>query len=124
MTNNLKAIRLKNKKTQAEVAQMLGISYQAYAHYEKGRRQPAPEQLAVLADYYSVSIDELMGRSDKAPKDSDYDNTLIKIATDEEDLIYYYRRLGEIYGSDMQHAQLTIFKSLVEVTVKGKMSGY
>ncbi len=124
MTNNLKVIRQKNKKTQAEVARTLGISYQAYAHYEKGRRQPAPEQLAILADFYSVSVDELMGRSEKAPRDGACDSPMIKIATDEEDLIYYYRRLGEIYGSEMQQAQLTIFKSLVDVTVKNKLSDF
>ena len=60
--NNLKYLRKKNGKTQKEIADFLGIVQQAYGHYETGRRQIPAENIVKLADYFGVSIDELMGR--------------------------------------------------------------
>lgn len=56
----LKFLRQKHNKRQADVADYLGITYQAYAHYEKGRHQPDPETLKKLADYFYVSVDYLL----------------------------------------------------------------
>ena len=60
--NNLKLFRKKYGKTQKEIADYLGIVQQAYGHYETGRRQIPSDNLARLADYYKVSIDDLIGR--------------------------------------------------------------
>ncbi|MFI3167811.1 MAG: helix-turn-helix transcriptional regulator [Bacillota bacterium] len=63
--NNLYNLRTGSKLNQREVANVLGITYQAYAHYETGRRQPSPEQLILLADFFNVSVDHLLGRENK-----------------------------------------------------------
>lgn len=60
----LKKIRNKKGLTQAEVAAKLGITYQAYAHYETGRRQPDPEMLLKMANLFGVSTDYLLGRDE------------------------------------------------------------
>lgn len=60
--NNLKYFRKKYGKTQKEIADFLGIVQQSYGHYETGRRQIPSENLVKLANYYNVSIDELVGR--------------------------------------------------------------
>lgn len=116
--NNLKNIRKQQHKTQREVAEKLGISYQAYAHYEKERRQPSPEQLIVLAKYFNVSIDELIGRDEITQEERAAgwrDTKRIDVTPDEDDLIYYFRELGRLYGKEMQKVQLTNMKNLVEV---------
>lgn len=64
-------LRRKNNKTQQDVANYLGISYQAYAHYEKGRNQPDPETIRKLALYFNVSSDYLLGLRDEI-KDFEY----------------------------------------------------
>ena len=43
---------------------MLGISLRAYQFYESGAYDPALPNLIALADYFQVSIDYLVGRSD------------------------------------------------------------
>lgn len=43
----------------------LGISTRAYQYYESGERYPDFEGLLALADYFQVSIDYLVGRSDE-----------------------------------------------------------
>lgn len=116
--NNLKTLRKLQHKTQIEVAEKLGISYQAYAHYEKGRRQPSPEQLIVLAQYFDVTVDELIGRNEITQEErvSGWrDTKRIDVTPDEEDLVLYFRELGRLYGKEMQKVQLTNMKNLVEV---------
>lgn len=61
---NLKKIRTQNKKQQQEVADYLGINRVSYARYESGERQPDFQTVANLADYFKVSVDYLLGRTD------------------------------------------------------------
>lgn len=60
--NNLKYYRKKSGKTQAEIAEFLGLTQTAYGNYELGKRQIMPYNLAKLADLYGVSVDDLIGR--------------------------------------------------------------
>ena len=59
---NIKSLRLDRNLNQQTVANYLGITQQAYANYERGVRQPDPETLTKLADFFDVSIDYLLGR--------------------------------------------------------------
>ena len=61
--NNLKYYRKKARKTQQEVAQFLGVTQTAYGNYELGKRQMTPASLSNLADFYDVSVDDLLGRN-------------------------------------------------------------
>lgn len=65
MENNLKAVRKRAGKTQSEVAADLKISAVALSYYESGKRDVSGEFLCRLADYYSVSVDELLCRGQK-----------------------------------------------------------
>ena len=48
--------------TQKAVADYIGLSRQAYAHYEFGDRYPDLKTLCKLADSFGVSVDYLLGR--------------------------------------------------------------
>jgi transcriptional regulator with XRE-family HTH domain len=50
--------------TQTGIAEKLGLTYQAYSHYEKGRSTPPLDILIQIADILDVSIDYLTGRVD------------------------------------------------------------
>jgi len=54
---------LRGDKTQEEVAKALGLSRARYAHYEQGRSEPSLELLEKMADYFDVSVDYLLGRT-------------------------------------------------------------
>lgn len=47
--------------TQREVAKELKISKSTIASYETGRTQPDIEMLGLIADFYNVSLDWLLG---------------------------------------------------------------
>ena len=43
----------------------LGLSQRTYAYYESGQRMVPPEVLCALGDLYGVSVDYLLGRTDR-----------------------------------------------------------
>lgn len=59
----LKILREQKKKSQTEMAEILHISRQAYNFYENGQREPKIDMLLKMADYFGVSVDYLLGRS-------------------------------------------------------------
>lgn len=64
MDTNLKKLRLLRRKTQLSVQMETGIEQALLSKYESGKRIPPTETLVVLADYYGVSMDYIMGRTD------------------------------------------------------------
>ena len=61
----LLALRKQNGLTQAEAADMLGLSLSAHNRYEYGKREPTASVLIRMADLYGVTIDYLVGRTDE-----------------------------------------------------------
>ena len=49
---------------QKDIALAIGVSVRTYQRYEKGEMQPTMPILISLADYFDISIDYLVGRSD------------------------------------------------------------
>ena len=50
--------------SQKETAADLGIGITTYCRYELGMREPNASLLDQMADYYDVSVDYLLGRTD------------------------------------------------------------
>ena len=57
-------LRTDNDLTQKEVAKILNTSKQGYSNYERGTRKLSIEDLIKLADFYKVSTDYILGRTD------------------------------------------------------------
>lgn len=62
----LKTLRKERDLTQEEVAAHLGISFQAISKWERGDGYPDITMLPALANYFRVSVDELIGMDDIA----------------------------------------------------------
>ena len=63
--NVLKSLRTAKGLTQEELAQILKISRSTVGMYENGSREPDYETLELIADYFNVDIDYLLGRTNK-----------------------------------------------------------
>ena len=61
----LKALRKEVGLNQTEMAADLELSPSGYQCYEQGRGYPDVPRLCQLAEYFGVSIDYLLGRTDK-----------------------------------------------------------
>lgn len=61
----LKELRNEKKKTQKEMADFLGLKLRAYQYYEGATHYPEVPNLLKLADFFEVSTDYLLGRSNE-----------------------------------------------------------
>lgn len=66
MTFPERIIKIKTEKNllQKDIAIAIGVSVRNYQRYEKGEQQPTLPVLIKIADYFDVSLDYLVGRSD------------------------------------------------------------
>lgn len=64
LSKRIKQLRESHGETQQKMAENLGVSQQTIAGWEKGQRNPSLETLSTLADYFGVSVDYLLGRTD------------------------------------------------------------
>ena len=60
----MRDLREDHDKTQREIAEVLGTSQTMYARYERGANELPIRHLVKLCDYYGVSADYFLGRSD------------------------------------------------------------
>ena len=65
----MKELRKERVLTQKAVASALGIGQTTVANYENGSRFPDLEKLGEIADFYKVSVDELLGRLTFRPQE-------------------------------------------------------
>ena len=59
---NLQLYRKKRNLTQSELAEKVGISVSAIEKYEAGTRTPLMKNAKKLANFFNITIDELLGR--------------------------------------------------------------
>ena len=64
LNDALKRCRKLRKVTQKQAATAANVSESMYQFYEYGRNEPTASVLIALADYFDVSLDYLVGRSD------------------------------------------------------------
>lgn len=63
MSKRLRDLRENNVFTQKQIAEYLYVKQSAYSRYERNSRNIPIEYLFKLADYYNVSVDYILGRT-------------------------------------------------------------
>lgn len=64
----LKKLRQEKNMTMKQMAELLGMVLRNYQRYETGEVDPPLSKAVALADYFDVSLDYLVGRSDIAER--------------------------------------------------------
>ncbi len=107
LNDKLKYLRKNRDLTQADLGDLLNMTRQGYAHYEKGTRSPDHKSILKLANYYKISANELIDdrevpeeiayiyESELYSTNKDYNKlvTTIKINANEKNLISLFRQL-------------------------------
>lgn len=65
MKTRIRDLREDRDLTQTEVSRLLNISQVAYSYYELNKRNIPLDYLCKLADFYNVSVDYLLYRTEK-----------------------------------------------------------
>ena len=68
----IRSLRESMNYSQVKFAEIFGIGQSSVVRYEKGEASPALELLVKIADYYDVSLDYILGRTDN-PQGKLYD---------------------------------------------------
>ena len=86
-SENIKRLRKERELTQEALADFLGVSFQAVSKWERGESYPDIELLPTIADFFSVSTDEILG---------------VDKAKNEEEILAYIDKFdnGKFKGSD------------------------
>ncbi len=61
----IRNLREDHDLTQSQVGQAINVPQRTYAYYESGQRMIPPHVLCALADFYHVSVDYLLERTDR-----------------------------------------------------------
>lgn len=77
IAKKIKAARLKKNITQMDLADTMGISYQAVSNWERGNSMPDIAKLPELCQILDLNLDELLGNNDTI-------GTVKKMISDEE----------------------------------------
>lgn len=72
MKFRLRELREEFGLTQKQVGVLIGVKDSAVSKYERMEQQPDYESLIKLADYFDVSLDYLLGRTDERDKNASY----------------------------------------------------
>lgn len=64
LSETLKALRVSSGAPQSQIAKAAGVSTTQYQNYEYGKSEPTATVLVALADFFDVSLDYMVGRSD------------------------------------------------------------
>ena len=68
MNNNLKKLRIEKGKSQEQIAKIANVSQSNYSKYELNKTQMPYAIIEKLADYFNVSIDYLLGKTETPNK--------------------------------------------------------
>lgn len=61
----IRALREDADLTQEKMGKAINVPQRTYAYYESGQRMIPPRVLCALADYHKVSVDYILGRTNK-----------------------------------------------------------
>ena len=109
----LKELRKSRKLLQKDLARYLQVAESTYSYWEQGKFEPDTETLKKLADYFNVSVDYLLGRTEN--KETVSTENLFKtkkapesLSDDEQELLKQYNLLD----SHSKTALLELAKNL------------
>jgi len=87
----IKDLRSDRELTQTEVARACKVSTQCISSLEAGTRNPTGSTLSALADFYSVSVDYLLGREES---ETYFQSTAVSQSEEERRLINMFRNMS------------------------------
>lgn len=111
--DRLTQLRKELNMTQEELARNLSISRGTISMWEINQRTPDPDTLQRIADYFGVSVDYLLGRTDKRNPDRSQSDDLERFWPD---TVRILRRAGRRMTPEERRRIARIIEAAVEDT--------
>ena len=109
--NRIKELRTQRKITQEELGNIINVQKAAVSKYELGRAVPSTDVLTKLANYFNVSVDYLLGRTNEPGGTgfqkgdnggSQNDGEREKIPPHQKDYVELHRLIDELPHKDVE----------------------
>jgi transcriptional regulator with XRE-family HTH domain len=100
----LKQLREQQNLTQIELAKTLKLADSTISLYESDKREPDYETLKKIADFFSVTVDYLLGR-EMTIKAYKVTGDVLDISELEEEEQQYLRQLAEMFKKKMKKSK-------------------
>lgn len=65
LSERLRSLREERNLSQKSLVHEMGLALNTYVRYERGEREPVASVLVRMADFYGVTLDYLVGRSEE-----------------------------------------------------------
>lgn len=114
---NIKRNRLRQGLSQAKLGDLLNVSQQAVAKWEKSIAEPDTNALKKLASIFHTSIDELLnydGITAEERASGASETKKISITPIEDEMLYLFREIGFKHGEDAQRALITVAEKMLK----------
>ena len=96
LAQHLKELRVFHNYTQEYVSSKLNIERPSYSNYELGKRTPTLELVVAFANFYEVSLDDLLCNPDFTPSKSKLEDKPSEAIGREKELLSIYRALPDL----------------------------
>lgn len=106
IADNLKLLRKKQKMTQTDLAKALNLSPGTIGMWETNKRNPDIQTLKRIADFFGVSVSEIVGDSESPPQSVAFEHPAIQqaapgITESEREILALFRRLTDIQRGEL-----------------------
>lgn len=93
LSEKIKELRIEKNLTVEELSKAINYSKTVVYYWERGLRRPNSSALSVLANYFNVSVDYLIGNEESFPPFSG--ERAETLSEEEQKLLTYYRAIGK-----------------------------
>ena len=94
----LRELRAERNISQGKLGEMLGVTKVSISCYEKGTRVPSMDILVKILNAFNVPADYLLGREINAVCEDDVDGVILKLSTDDIEIIREVRGNPSLYN--------------------------
>lgn len=118
IATTLKDLRISANLTQKELAKQLHIGQSTIVGYEQGRNEPVISILNSYADFFGITVDEILGRNGLTVEEyaAGARATVRKSLTPiEDDMLYAFREVGKKLGEKGQRALIDVAEGMAGI---------
>lgn len=117
LSENIRFYRTHAGISQAKLGELLNVTQQAVAKWEKGISEPDSAALNFMANLFKISADDLLGRDITNDERAAGASPIKKISITpiEDDLLNIFREIGKKYGDPGQHAALSTLENMLKL---------
>lgn len=118
-SERLKELRIKNQYTQDYLALQMHVGRSTYTHWENGNVCPDIDKIIWLCDFYNVSADYILGRTNTfAIKSNNIENAPMYNWNEDEKITNYYNRLDEENQDYIRGEMVKLYREQEDDSIK------